>query len=93
MTLQEAETIALQALSFLAQEDNLLAKFLTTTGLTPQNLKDHFHEPEFLGGVLDAILADDAVLIAFCNTVSLSPETLVMARRVLPGASEESPLP
>lgn len=89
MTTQEAETIALQALAFLAQEDNLLSQFLTNTGLNPQDLKDHFHEPELLAGVLDTILADDSVLITFCNTVSLSPETLVRARRALPGATEE----
>ena len=85
MTNQQAETIALQALAFLAHEENLLTQFLTNTGLTPQDLKNRFQEPELLAGVLDAILADDAVLMTFCNTVSLSPETLVIARRVLPG--------
>lgn len=88
MTTEQAETIALQALAFLAQEENLLAQFLTTTGLSPEDLKDHFREPELLAGVLDAILADDAVLMTFCNTASLSPETLVRARRALPGGSE-----
>lgn len=88
MTTEQAETIALQALAFLAKEDDLLAHFLTSSGLTPQDLKDHFREPELLGGILDAVLANDAVLLAFCNTMSLSPETLVMARRALPGANE-----
>ena len=89
MTNEQAETIALQALTFIIQEETLLTQFLTTTGLNPQDLKDQFREPELLAGVLDAILADDAVLITFCNTASLSPETLVMARRALPGGMEE----
>lgn len=88
MTTEQAETIALQALAFLAKEEKLFAHFFTSSGLTPQDLKDRFREPELLGGVLDAILADDTVLLAFCNTMSISPETLVLARRVLPGASE-----
>lgn len=85
MIQQQAETIALQALAFLVQEEKLFTQFLTNTGLNPQDLKEHFQEPELLAGVLDAILADDAVLMAFCNTTSLSPETIVLARRALPG--------
>lgn len=88
MTTEQAETIALQALAFLVKDEELLSHFLTQSGLTPQDLKTHFQDSELLGGVLDAFLADDALLLAFCNTVSLSPETLVMARRALPGVSE-----
>lgn len=88
MTHEQAETIALQALAFVVKDEDLLVHFLSSSGLTPQDLKSRFREPELLGGVLDAILADDAVLLAFCNTMSLSPETLVRARRALPGATE-----
>ena len=86
----QAETIALRALAFLAHEEDLLTQFFATTGLTPQDLKDHFREPELLAGVLDAILADDSVLLAFCNSTSLSPETLILARRTLPGGRGET---
>jgi len=88
MTIEQAETIALQALAFLVKDEELLTHFLTSTGISPQDLKDRFREPELLGGVLDAILADDGVLLSFCNARSLSPDTLVMARRVLPGGME-----
>lgn len=88
MNREQAETIALQALSFLAKDEDLLAHFLTSTGLTPQDLRQRFRDPDFLGGVLDAILADDRVLLTFCNATSLSPETLVVARRSLPGGYE-----
>lgn len=89
MTTEQAETIALQALAFLVKNEELLNHFLTSSGLTPQDLKNRFREPELLGGILDAILAEDGVLLDFCNTMSLSPETLVMARRALPGGSGE----
>lgn len=85
MDKEQAETIALQALSFLAKDEELLAQFLMSTGLTPQELKKRLREPDLLGGVLDAILANDSVLLEFCNATSLSPDTLIMARRVLPG--------
>jgi len=81
----KAETIALQALSFLVRDDELLERFLTQSGLTPDELKERVREPDLLGGVLDAILADDKDLIAFCTHFSLSPETIILARRALPG--------
>ena len=85
MNKEQAETIALQALSFLAKDDKLLSHFLTNTGLTLQELKKRIPEPDLLGGVLDAILMNDTVLLNFCNAASLSPETIIMARKVLPG--------
>src|SRR5438552_2864231 len=88
MTMDQAETIALQALAFIVKDEELLTHFLTNSGLTPQDLKTRFRDPEILGGVLDTLLADDSVLLTFCNTLSLSPETLVLARRALPGANE-----
>jgi hypothetical protein len=88
MNTEQAETIALQALAYLIKDEELLEQFLTTSGLSPDDLKKKFNDPQLLGGVLDAILSDDAVLLAFCNTVSLSPETLIKARKTLPGGYE-----
>lgn len=89
ITIEKAETIALQALAFLVKDEELLSHFLISSGLTPQDLKERFRDPELLGGILDAILANDTVLLDFCNTMSMSPDTLVRARRILPGAHEE----
>lgn len=88
MTREQAETIALQALSFLVKDEDLLLHFLTTTGLTPQDLKKRYRDSDLLGGVLDAILVNDKVLLEFCNANSLSPDTLIIARRALPGGYE-----
>lgn len=85
MNIEKAETIALQALSFMVKDDDLVARFLNQTGLTPQDLKQRIREPDLLGGVLDAILADDKVLLEFCNASSLSPDTIASARAALPG--------
>ncbi len=85
MNKEQAETIALQALSFLIKDEVRLAHFLKNTGLSPMELRKHVEEPELLGGVLDAILSDDSLLLDFCNASFLSPETIVQARRALPG--------
>ncbi len=89
MKREQAETIALQALSFIARDDERLAQFLLNSGLTPHELKKRVREPDLLGGVLDAILGDDTVLLGFCNTTSLSPKTIIRARRTLPGGYGE----
>jgi hypothetical protein len=85
MKREQAETIALQALAFLAKDDELLSHFLMVTGLTPQELKKRVREPDLLGGVLDAILVNDKTLLDFCNATSLSPDRIVQARQALPG--------
>ncbi|MDI9634421.1 DUF3572 domain-containing protein [Geitlerinema splendidum] len=85
MDKEKAEIIALQALSFIVRDDDLLERFLTNSGLTPDELKERVREPDFLGGILDEILCDDKDLLNFCNLSSLSPETIILARRALPG--------
>ncbi len=89
MTEEQADTIALQALSFLVKDDDLLEQFLTHTGLTPQELKNRVRDRELLGGVLDAILINDEVLLGFCNVASLSPKTIILARQTFPGGFVE----
>lgn len=86
MNKEQAESIALQALSFIVKDNELLDQFLTNSGLTPQELKGRVNEPELLGGVLDTLLINDEVLLAFCNSASLSPNTIMVARQSLPGA-------
>lgn len=88
MDQEQAETIALQALAFLAKDDDLLKRFLDSSGLTPQELKNRFRERDLLGGVLDMILGNDEILLSFCKAASLSPDTLVKARLALPGGTE-----
>ena len=85
MNKEKAETIALQALSFIVRDNDLLERFLTNSGLTPDELKQRVHEPDLLGGILDEILSDDKDLLSFCNLSFLKPETIILARRALPG--------
>jgi len=42
MDKEQAETIALQALSFLAKDEELLGSFLANSGLSPDELKKTF---------------------------------------------------
>jgi len=86
---EQAETLALQALGYLAADEDRLLRFLAVTGLSPQELRDRSGDPMFLAGVLDHMLTDDALIVAFAEENALPPEAVMMARRRLPGLADE----
>jgi len=83
-----AETIALQALAWLAGNDDLLPAFLGNTGASEADVREQAGNPEFLGSVLDFIMMDDAWVVAFCDVQGLSYETPMKARMSLPGGAQ-----
>lgn len=85
ITADRAETIALQALAFLAQDDDLLGAFLTASGASPDDMKVRAQDADFLGFVIDFLMGDDAIARSFCQAENLSAETLHFARAALPG--------
>jgi hypothetical protein len=86
---EQAETLALQALGYLAADEDRLSRFVLTTGLTPQDLQQRAGDPMFLAGVLDYLMTDDALVVAFAEENAVAPETVMAARRRLPGLSDE----
>ena len=83
---EQAETLALQALAYIAGDEARLQRFLLSTGVTPDDVRRRAAEPEFLSGVFDHMLADEALLIAFAESAGLAPEKVAQARYRLPGA-------
>jgi hypothetical protein len=83
---ENAETIALQALAWLASEEDHLARFMGLAGLSVDELRARASEPAFLGGVLDFVLENEALLVAFAQAAELKPEAVARVRRQLPGA-------
>ena len=86
---EQAETLALQALGYLAADEDRLLRFLAVTGLSPQELRERAGDPHFLAGVLDHLLTDDAMIMAFAEENGLEPEAVMAARRRLPGLADE----
>lgn len=85
MTPDRAETLAVEALGWIAGHDELLGAFLDASGGDPSSLRARAGDPEFLGFVLDFLLADEGTLLAFCENRAISPETPMRARAALPG--------
>jgi hypothetical protein len=88
MSQESAETIALQALAWLAGNEDLLPVFLGSTGAVGDDLRERAKDADFLGSILDFLLMDDAWVVAFCDMAGLSYEKPMLARAILPGGKD-----
>ena len=86
---EQAEALALRALAYLAGDEDRFARFLLSTGTTPDDVRQRAADPDFLSGVMDHLLTDDALLIAFAEDAALEPSAVAAARYRLPGAVTE----
>jgi hypothetical protein len=85
---KDAEMLAIQALTFLAAEPDRLGGFLALSGIGPTDLRSAAQEPGFLAGVLEHMLADESLLIAFADSAGIDPAQVGRARDALQGNRE-----
>ena len=83
-----AETIGLQALAWLAGNDEVFPLFLGSSGASAADMKDRAADPAFLAAVLDFICMDDAWVMGFCESAGLKYDMPMRARQALPGGGE-----
>lgn len=82
---ESAQTLALQALGWLAAQDEAFDAFLAASGLGRDDLRSRAGDAEVLGAVLDFLLSDEALLLQFCADSGLRPDAPMQARAALPG--------
>ncbi|MEZ5796332.1 MAG: DUF3572 domain-containing protein [Paracoccaceae bacterium] len=82
---ESAQTLALQALGWLAGQDEAFMAFLSVSGTDAAGIRARAAEPELLGAVLDFLLADEQLLMQFCAAAGLTPDAPLRARAGLPG--------
>lgn len=87
MKRERAEVVALQALGWLAGNDELWPVFLGSTGASVDSLRDQAADPEFQASVLEFLTMDDAWVIAFCERAGFDNEEPFLAMQVLAGPS------
>ena len=85
---EAAEMLAIQALSFIAEEPERLNGLLNATGLTLDRLRESANEPDFLAGVLDHMLANESLLMAFADSAAVDPADIARAKGALGGRWE-----
>ena len=80
-----ARAVAIMALAFLAADDDRLGRFMAWTGLGADEVRAAPSDPALLGGVLDYLLAHEALLVEFADHAGMAPEEPARARQALPG--------
>jgi N6-adenosine-specific RNA methylase IME4 len=80
---EAAELLAIQALGFLAEDTERLAGFAAATGLAVDTMREASRQPDFLAGVLEHLLADENLLIAFADNAGIDPSSIGRARQAL----------
>jgi Protein of unknown function (DUF3572) len=85
---QAAETLAIQALAFIAEEPERLGAFIAATGIGPDRIRDAARAPDFLAGVLEHMLGDENLLVGFADGARIDPAEIARAHSVLSKACE-----
>jgi len=80
-----AEMIGLQAVAWLAGNDDLCPVFQGATGAGEAEFRAGLSDPEFQASVLDFLLMDDAWITVFCDAQGLGYDMPMQARALLPG--------
>jgi hypothetical protein len=93
LTLDDAETIALQGLTFLVGDPQRLVRFLSLTGLTPQDLKGFSRDPNLQMALMDYLLGDESLLLVFTSEAGVSPEVIAPAYELLALAAGQTGRP
>ena len=88
MTPENAQIIAIQALGWIAADEDLVTIFMGSTGCSVESLKAGLDDPVLLLSVLDFILMDDQWVIDFCKVAKLDPLQLKSVRGFFPGGNE-----
>ncbi|TCL10165.1 uncharacterized protein DUF3572 [Shimia isoporae] len=84
---EAAETLALDALTWLVNNDEVLPVFMGATGASVDDLRARAGEADFLGSVLEFLTMDDAWVVAFCDTKGVGYDQPLMAAHVLLGSA------
>ena len=90
---EAAESLAIQALNFLATEPARLSRFLALSGLDPVSIRAAAAESGFLAGVLAYLGEDEALLKTFAAEADVTPGEVDRARRLLAGGDWEREVP
>jgi len=76
MTAAEAEILALKALAFLANSEDGLNRLCNASGLNAGDLRAQAGEPGTLAAILDFLLQNEELLVAFCDDATIDPRAV-----------------
>lgn len=89
MNKDDAEALAVSALTFVSSDSLLLQRFLSITGISATDIRRAAAEPGFLAGVLQFVAAHEPTLLEFAAATEIRPEAVGEALRLLPSGDEQ----
>ena len=94
MNRDSAEVIALNGLTFIAENEKYLASYLNLSGIDLTLLKDNISNPEtmphILASIFDFLLQNEKILIEFSQAHNVEPMDIDKGRHCFPGAIDHS---
>jgi hypothetical protein len=82
-SVEEAETLALEALASLAADPEQFADFLAMSGLTAGDIAASAASRDFLAGLLDHVTRHEPALMRLCEEKRLEPFDVFLAIKAL----------
>jgi len=82
---KQAEERAASVLGWLAGEPDMLQRFLSLSGIAPNQIRSAMTDPGFLAGIIDFVMGHEPTLLAFCEATETKPETVVAASHYYSG--------
>ena len=86
---EQAKIVALQALTYLVGEQQVLQRFIDLSGVDLSDLRSRVDDPSMLAGVLEFFLGFEPQLLEMCEATGLSAEAPAQARSCLLGVQFE----
>jgi len=93
MPKEVAESLAIQVLTFLADDPERLGRFLAESGIGPGEIRAAAREPGFLRGLIDHLAANERLLTAFAAEAGVDPADIGRAQAALGGVQWEREVP
>ena len=87
-TADEADTLAVTILAWLAGQPELMGRFLALSGLEADQLRRVAREPGFSAGLTGFLMNHEPTLMAFCGNNGIDVEFVQSCHHLLAGPGE-----
>ncbi len=83
MTPERASDIAISGLQYIAGDTEELSRFVSLTGIAPNEFRAMATTPGFMTAILDYFLGNEPTLLAFAARADIDPASIKTARFAL----------
>jgi len=79
MTPDSATSIAISGFQFIAGDEEQISRFISLTGISPDEMREAAGSQSFLIAVLEFFMGDEPTLLAFCTSQNIDPNDIQKA--------------